>query len=69
MAVAPLWISSSCSPSSHKPRLGQVHDLGAGLGVLDLGDVDVLGAIPACSKAAAAASTVATGPTPRGVTG
>ena len=39
--------------------LGEVHQLGPGLGVLQLGDVDLPGPMPAASNAARAAWTVA----------
>ena len=39
--------------------LGEVHDLGAGLGVLELGDIDSSGPTPAVSNAARPRATVA----------
>ena len=44
MRVAPLWISCLLLAVRAEAGLGEVHDLGAGLGVLELGDVDVGGA-------------------------
>ena len=47
MAVAPSRDRCfSCSPVAAEAALGQVHDLVADLGVLDLRDVDVLGSDP-----------------------
>ena len=42
MRVAPLWISCLLLAVLAQPGLGEVHDLGAGLGVLELRDVDVV---------------------------
>jgi hypothetical protein len=46
--VAPSASSFSCSPSA-QTGLGHVDDLGARVGVLQLGDVHVLGPMPAAS--------------------
>ena len=58
ISVAPVGDQLLLLAVRAQPGLGQVHDLGAGLGVLELGDVDVVGPDTGLLEGRRAASTV-----------